>query len=161
MSAACVLLCLVRSFGQDNPKANTARIPAAIEDLHKKDIAASKAGDIALLASLWTDDGIALLPNHEPVIGINAIRQWLNASRLDTTKVEIVEYTLDFQEVQVVEDTAFEWAQSQVTVRPNGSTAEVHNSRKLMRVLKRESDGTWKVARAIWNVDGQPSEKGR
>ena len=42
---------------------------AAIEKLHEKDLAAAKIGDIATLATLWTDDAVALPPGEPPVVG--------------------------------------------------------------------------------------------
>ena len=99
------------------------------------------------LGSLWTEDGVALPPNHAPVVGIKAIREWLNQNRLDTTKAEMSDYILDFKEIRVFGDTAFEWARSRVTVRPKGTAKEIHASGNLMRILKRERDGSWKVAR--------------
>jgi hypothetical protein len=55
----------------------TAQDPAAIEQLHQKDVAAAKAGDTAALATPWTDDTVALPPGEQPVVGIDVIREWL------------------------------------------------------------------------------------
>ncbi len=155
MRSALVLLCLfdLVGMGQSRSESSLSRTPFEIEELHRKDVIASKAGDVATLGSLWTEDGVALPPNHAPVIGIKAIREWLNQNRLDTTKLELTEYVLDFREIRVFGDTAFEWARSRVTVHPKGNAKDIHASGNLMRILKRESDGSWKVARAIWNID--------
>jgi ketosteroid isomerase-like protein len=54
----------------------TAQDLAAIEQLHQRDVAAAKAGDTATLATLWTDDAVALPPGEQPVVGIDVIREW-------------------------------------------------------------------------------------
>jgi ketosteroid isomerase-like protein len=41
---------------------------AAIQELHKKDIEASKARDFETLLSLWTEDGILLEPGKNPTL---------------------------------------------------------------------------------------------
>jgi uncharacterized protein (TIGR02246 family) len=142
----------------------TARSPlsvdmTAIERLHNRDAAAAKKGDVAALAELWTDDAVALPPGEAPVVGIEAIRRWLAASQPDPSQVEILEYLLDFKEVKVLGDEAVEWGRISVTVRPRGATSSFRSSGNLMRVLKRQSDGSWKVFRSVWNIERPAPEK--
>lgn len=144
---------------QDLGDSILARDMAAIEQLHRKDAAAAKAGDVDTLATLWTADAIALPPGEAPVIGIDAIRIWLNRSRMDTTKVEVTEYICDFKEVRIAGEQAFEWARTSVTMRPKGAPGSVHASGNLMRLLRKQPDGSWKVARAIWNLERPSPEK--
>ena len=125
----------------------------AIEQLHARDAKAAKAGDVATLATLWTVDAVALPPGEPPVVGIDAIRQWLFKGKMDTSKFEVTEYAMDFQEVQIVGDEAFEWARTAVTIRRKGATAGMRASGNLMRVLRKQPDGSWKVARAAWNME--------
>jgi len=151
----CVVL-----IAQSKPgDARAARDLAAIQALHARDEAAAKASDVAALADLWTADAVALPPGEEPVIGIGAIRAWLAKGRVDTSKLEIVEYAMDFKEVRVLGDEAYEWARTHVTVRPKGAPAGMRASGNLMRVLKRQPDGSWKVARAAWNLEPPAPEK--
>lgn len=142
-----------QAAAQESGDSVLARDRAAIEQLHRKDAVAAKAGDVSTLATLWTDDAVALPPGEQPVIGIAAIRDWLQRTRLDTTKFEITEYVLDFQELRISGDQAFEWARTSMSMRPKGAPAGVHAAGNLMRILKRQPDGEWKVARAIWNLE--------
>ncbi|HLK68627.1 MAG TPA: SgcJ/EcaC family oxidoreductase [Bryobacteraceae bacterium] len=153
-----VFVCLAALAAAQN-SVPRSRDMAAIEELHKKDAAASKAGDVDTLATLWTADAVALPPGEEPVIGIDAIRAWLNRSRMDTTKFEITEYVMDFQELRVIGDEAIEWGRTRAAMRPKGAPAGMHTTGNLMRVLRRQPDGTWKVARAIWNLQRPTPEK--
>lgn len=90
---------------------------AAIEQLHQQDVAAAKAGDAGTLATLWTDDAVALPPGERPVIGIDAIREWLKKGQENGEKLEITEYKIDFQEVHVFGDEAVEWGRTRVAMR--------------------------------------------
>jgi ketosteroid isomerase-like protein len=65
--------------------------------------------------------------------------------------MEITEYVMDFREVRIVGDQAFEWACTSLTVKPKGAGTDFHASGNLMRILRKQQDWNWKVARAIWN----------
>jgi uncharacterized protein (TIGR02246 family) len=132
---------------------------AAIEQLHRKDAAAAKGGDVDTLATLWTADAVALPPGEQPVVGIDAIRAWLNRDRMDTSKFEVTEYVLDFKDVRISGDEAIEWGRTSMAMRPKGAPGGVRTSGNIMRVLKRQRDGTWKVARAIWNLERPVPER--
>ena len=93
------------------------------------------------------------------MIGIDAIRAWLNENRLDTTRVEITQYAFDFQEVRVIGDHAYEWAQIRISSRMQGAPSSNQVSGNLLRVLRRQADGSWKVARAAWNLDDRGQTK--
>lgn len=91
--------------------------------------------------------------------GIDAIREWLNENRLDTAKVQITDYVFDFQEVRVVDDHAYEWARIRISSRYDGASSSTQTSGSLLRVLRRQEDGSWKVARAAWNLDDSNQTK--
>jgi uncharacterized protein (TIGR02246 family) len=148
-----LLLFAVAAAAQDGGTSRAAQDMAAIERLHQRDAAAAKIGDVKTLIELWTADGIALPPGEPPVKGIDALRVWLGKSADATEKYEITEYKMDFQEVRLFGDEAIEWARTSMTVKPKGAPSGLHASGNLMRILKREPDGAWKVARAIWNLE--------
>lgn len=147
------------SSGQEAADSRRATDMAAIEQLHKRDAAASKKGDLATLAELWTDDAVALPPGEPPVIGIDAIRKWLAKSQPDSSAVEIIDYALDFKEVKILGDEAIEWGRISVALRPRGASSISRASGNLMRVLKRQADGSWRVSRSVWNLGRPVSEK--
>lgn len=138
--------------------AQYAKDRVAIEQLHAKDLAAGKAGDVNTLCTLWTDDAVALPPQHDPIIGHEAICKWIKANPPDFSKFTLTELVMDFKEVTIVGDTAYEWALSRLSGIPKGGN-EMHLSGKLMRVLRRQPDGSWKVARSIWNSDPVVEDK--
>ena len=122
----------------------------AIEALNQRDVQFALANDAALMMSQWTDDFV-LLPPAGPILrGRSVIAE---AYRGMESTVEILESVLDIQEVKVLGDHAFEWGTYHYTVRPRGGGETVRTSGKLMRILQRQRDGSWKMYRGISTVD--------
>ncbi|HEX2254476.1 MAG TPA: DUF4440 domain-containing protein [Thermoanaerobaculia bacterium] len=132
---------------------------AAIEELHRRDEAAARAMDVPALARLWTDDIVALPPGRPPVVGRDENISFAYGQTAGMRGVEILEYDLDFEEVRVVGDHAFEWGRLHARVQPPGGAEPVTRELNVMRVLRRGEDGTWRVARTLWNsrtADDEP-----
>ncbi|MGE5048168.1 MAG: YybH family protein [Deltaproteobacteria bacterium] len=123
----------------------------AIEELRRRDVAASKAQDAEQLAALWTEDCIALPPGLPPARGKAVIRAQLARMLEYQRDVEVVEYEEVFEELEILGDTAIEWGWIRGAERPRAG-GEVRRSQvKVMRVLKRQPDGTWLVHRSMFN----------
>jgi ketosteroid isomerase-like protein len=132
---------------------------AAIERLHQQDMAAAKNWDIETLASLWTDDIIVLSPDSPPTIGKEAARAQLMQMKEQSRDLLIDDYRLDFKEVIITGDWAHEWGYFSGTVRPRVGGDSTTTGGKMMRVLRRQPDGSWKVARAMYFNDSQETGK--
>ena len=144
--------------------AQTCRDPtsteqARIQELTARDKAASVAGDWRELASLWTDDAVALPPGEPPVVGIEAIRSWLEHGHIDASKVQVLDYSIDIHGTQVCGDTAIQWATTRVVMKPNDAPRAMRASGNIERLLRRQPDGSWKVQRAIWNMGSPAPDK--
>jgi uncharacterized protein (TIGR02246 family) len=121
---------------------------AAIIALEQRDAAAAKINDVETLASLWTEDGVLLQPRSEPVVGIAAIRQMLEQQKQQSSMVVTLAYLENWNERRILGDEAYEWGEMSATVKPpdgKEATQTVH----AIRILRRQRDGSWKVARAI------------
>ncbi len=129
----------------------------AIEELHKRDVAATKAYDVDALTLLWTDDIVTMPPSAQPVQGKKANRDLLIAGQERAKQVDIVEYNQKWEEITVTGEFAYEWGtfNSIIKAKSNGQTANAQF--KVMRVLKRQPDGTWRVHRSMWNEIPPPS----
>jgi ketosteroid isomerase-like protein len=62
-----------------------------------------------------------------------------------------VDYQLDFEEVKVLGDYAYEWGFIRGAMRPRVGGETQHLSYKVMRILAKQPAGEWKVHRTIWN----------
>ena len=124
---------------------------AAIEKLHETDMAAAKIHDIDTLITLMTDDCILLPPGQEPIRGRDAIWKFMQEQLPENQKYEITEYVQDFDEIKIIGDWAYEWATFHGTYHLKSGGPDLHERSRLFRILCRQSDGSWKVARAIWH----------
>jgi uncharacterized protein (TIGR02246 family) len=100
----------------------------AIEAIDRRDVQAALAGDVNMMMSQWTDDFVLLPPVGPIMQGRSAIAEAFRG----TENPEIAAYVLNIQEVKVIGDHAF---------------------RKIMRILQRQRDGSWKMHRGISTVD--------
>lgn len=122
----------------------------AIEAINQRDVQAGLAGDTATMMSQWTDDFVLLQPAGPILRGRSTIAE---AFRGVESSVEIREYVLDIQEVQVLGDHAFQWGTYRYSLRPRTGGEAVRTGGKLMRILQRQPDGSWKMHRTISTVD--------
>ena len=124
-----------------------------IENLHQTDREASLNGDFATLITLMTDDCVLLPPGEPPIAGKSAIRKYFDAQKEQLRSIEIIEYTHDFQEIKILGDWAYEWCFFSNTAKPKDGGEPIQGRGKLFRILCLQDDGSWKVARSIWNID--------
>ena len=130
---------------------NDAAALKGIEKLRQRDVAASKAYDAEALASLWTEDAVTLAPGQPPTYGKEAIRAKLASVSAAAAQLEVLEYQEVFEETLILGDYAIEWGYIHGRERMR-SGGHVQQSRfKVMRVLKRQSDGSWLFHRSIYN----------
>jgi ketosteroid isomerase-like protein len=132
---------------------------AEIEKLHKTDREASLKGDFPTLITLLTDDCVLLPPDSAPIAGKNAIQKYFDAQKDLLLGIEITEYVHDFQEIKIFGKWAYEWGYFSNTARPAGGGDPIKGSGILFRILALQDDGSWKVARSIWNIDSDSEVK--
>jgi len=128
-----------------------ARDLAEIEKLHRLDVEATLAGDQAALAEGMTEDVVILQQGRATEIG----RQATLEARLRNARpgFRALRYAPEFKEVTITDDGwAFEWGDftGSFVASPGGEEQRVRG--RLLRVLKRQADGRWKVARGMWNT---------
>jgi len=121
----------------------------AIEAINQRDVQFALAGDKAGMMSQWTDDFVMLPPAGPILHGRSVIAKAFQG----VESPEIVEYVPDIQEVKVLGDHAYQWGTYHYTVRKREGGETVRTSGKLMRILQRQPDGSWKMYRGISTVD--------
>jgi len=122
----------------------------AIEALNQRDVQAALAGDIAAMMSQWTDDFVLLQPAGPILRGRSTVAE---AFRGAESAIEILENVLDIQEVKILGDHAFQWGTYRYSLRARRGGDTVRASGKLMRILQRQPDRSWKIHRTISTVD--------
>jgi ketosteroid isomerase-like protein len=128
----------------------------AISALHNKDIQASMALDEPALESLWTDDIVTMHPGSPAVVGKAANVAKLQAGIAQMKNQEIMAYNEEFQEVRIQGDWAYEWGTITGRTRPFSGGKESSYHFNAMRILHRQPDGSWKIARSIYNDAERP-----
>ena len=125
----------------------------AINSLHQRDMEASRKWDVDTLATLWSDDIVMLSAGEPAMIGKEANRAAFLRLRDDSRDVQITDYILSFNEVKITGDWAFEWGTYSGTVKPVAGGEGIRTTGKVIRVLKKDADGSWKIARAMYDSD--------
>ena len=138
----------------DKPAAQDQRDLKAIDALSQKDIAACMKNDVDTLCTLWTEDGVLLMPSARPLIGEKAICGMLQEQKAKSNGAMTTEYTEDWQEVRILGNYAWQWGTMSQTQRLASGKMETMRVNAI-RILRREPDGSWKVARAAVTPAGQ------
>jgi ketosteroid isomerase-like protein len=151
--ATALLATSLLSAGQGAPPKAAARDGseadrAAIERLHQQDIAATLSDKADQLANLWDNDAVRIQPGRPAEVSKAVIvaddKHW----EATKGKQKALCAHMEIQDVKIAGDWAFEWAYFSY----KGSDAEGKVSTgqgKVLRVLHRQADGSWKFARIM------------
>ena len=123
-----------------------------IEKLHRLDVSATLAGDQTALSAGWTDDIVILGQGEEPGIGREAILAAREARKAALPGFRIVTYVPEIKDVTIVDGWAFEWGVFTTSFVAGPGSEEKPFRGKLLRVLKKQADGRWRVAIGMWNT---------
>lgn len=122
----------------------------AIEAANARFASAIKSGDAALAATIYTDDAIVFAPGEPVTRGREAIAGafggWLQQSN-------VIEFTLNTEEVVVNGDYAFESGTYSMTMQAKTGGSTQTDKGKYLTVWQRQKDGSWKLHRDAWNSD--------
>jgi len=130
---------------------------AAIQKLHDADITASLALDTNALEALWTDDIVTMAPGGPPVAGREANAKKLEAEVAKLKSTQVLGFDEQWQEIRIEGDWAYEWGSMSGRLQPFAGGKETDYKLNVMRILNRQPDGTWKIARSIYNdAEGEP-----
>ncbi len=124
---------------------------AAIEKLHQKDIEVTLSQDPKGLLEVWTEDGVRLEPGKPPVVGKQAIQADNEKGRAQVLRFKVLSYVPGFKEIQIADGWAYEWGETEAKLQmsPEGPPFSLHS--KGLRVMRRQSDGSWKFAVVVGN----------
>ena len=120
---------------------------AAIEKLHRQDVAATLSRDPVALTDLWTDDAIRLGPGHPADVGKKAIRE--SNERWSTLPIKMLSFVPESRDLTIWDGWAVEWGyfSGSYVESPGGEAKQFRGAR--LWVLKKLEDGSWKCFRGI------------
>ena len=115
----------------------------AIEEICAMFLDAYNRGDAAALAEGYTEDCAVLAPNQLTVLGKQAVEIFFK------DMIEEFGGIASLQNVEVVEsgDIAYQWASYSLD---NGEVSDVG---QIVQIYNRQSDGSWKLHREMFNSD--------
>jgi uncharacterized protein (TIGR02246 family) len=119
---------------------------AAVESAADAYASAMNDGDWALVAQSFTEDAVRIPPHEEPHLGREAIEAWL------TGIYELISYELTRDKIGGADGFAYVRGSYAITLRPKGAPGPISDQGDFLEVWRREADGTWRVAEAIWNT---------
>lgn len=153
---ALFLLAVVGACAGKHAPTSTDADVAAIRELNTKWIAAQVAGDVDGMVAPLTDDFVLLPPNEAPQTGIPAARAWVEKLLSQAT---ITSGTAVLDEVAVAGDLAFARGTFNSTMQPKTGGSPAPGASKYALLLRRQGDGSWRIARDIWNAAPVPPTK--
>jgi uncharacterized protein (TIGR02246 family) len=118
----------------------------AIKRLSDKYGAMVTAGDTEGFLNLFTDDAILMPPNQNMLIGKEEIRPMVQALFKTTKEIDLIEITTP-NEIRIFGDWAFDLGIT--TFKTEGKPLE--NTNKYIRIWQKLADGSWRLARVIFN----------
>jgi len=131
---------------------------AAIDRTRDEHVAALNANDADAWGRCFTADGVQMPPNDAANIGIESIRAW-STGMLSAFRAE---FSLEVEEVELTGDNwAFERGGYTIALTPAAGGAPIRDSGKYVTIYERQTDGSWLMARDIWNSNQQLPGHGR
>lgn len=114
------------------------------------------AGDADFLLSLYGDDPVVMPQDQPAVIGKEAIRPIYQSLLKD------FEFKSEskLMEVEASGDWGFFWSTYKLTATPKAGGEPIKVAGKSVFIVKRQSEGVWKIMRLIDNSDGAPTDPG-
>ncbi len=128
----------------------------AIERLHRRDMRASRDGDFETLRSLVDDEAVMFPPGAAAQRGAKDFDAAFARMRAAPRTHEVLEYRMEFEDVKIFGNYAVEWGAIRGATRDLTSGRVVESEYHVMRVLRRQRNGRWKVYRSIWTPSGGP-----
>ncbi len=132
----------------------------AVDKFNQQFVEACRNMDNPAAAALWAEDGADLLPGMTPMVGKAKISDWLNGLTPQLAGAKMLYCTVDWQDVQIHGDLAYEWGINRQKIEFPPPKQSFESEGKILLVLKRQADGSWKIELESWNNNPRPQPKG-
>ncbi len=104
-------------------------------------------GDLDVLVGSLADEPVLLPQNQPAVVGRESIRRMYRAL-LDSVAIAC---EWEVMEVEASGDWGYFWSTYKLAATPRDAGAKIESEGKLLVIVKRRADGSWKIARLIDN----------
>ncbi|HKN25736.1 MAG TPA: SgcJ/EcaC family oxidoreductase [Candidatus Acidoferrum sp.] len=141
--------------GSNRGQADAKR--AEIEAFNQKYIAAHLKMDNAMVSSFWAEDGVSLLPEMAPLVGKKAIDKFFDAAVAPLAGYHMEKMEIDFREIQMMGDWAYEWGLEHQVLQPPGGKPQIESRGNILLILHRNANGGWKIKQEMWNAAPKPA----
>lgn len=131
------------------PQADTEADVAAINGIREREVALASSGSMDSLLTVYASDVHWMPPNEPAVHGEEALRKSWEAMLGQVTLN--VAYTSS--EVSVSGDWAVDRYTGVITATPKAGGSPTVEQIKGVHIMKRQPDGTWRIAQDVWNSD--------
>ncbi len=148
IAAACLSACTGERSPAAEESSTTESDRKAIEALREQELTAFNSGDVQGFIDIVTEDVVFDSPNRPVAVGKDAIRS------LCETVFERFTYDATYPTDELVVDRnwAFDrgiWIENR-TPKAGGEQTQI--SFGILQIYRRQTDGSWKLARSIWNT---------
>ncbi len=126
----------------------------AVKQLEADFAAAVGRGDTGAMANMIVQDFVAMPPDRPPIVGPEATM----AFWADFFEKYSFEVSTSIEEVVAADSWAFVRATNQWTVTPEPDGEPQQGQASYIHIFQKQPDGSWKVARDIWNSDQPPPD---
>jgi ketosteroid isomerase-like protein len=113
---------------------------------------AVNAGDVEAEVDRFTEDGIYMWPDAPAIVGREALTQWFE-QRFQLVHVQLGNRS---EELVISGNWAFDRGTYTAWIKPKDGVQIDTVVGKYLNVLRRQPDGSWRVARRIRNRDHPP-----
>ena len=116
--------------------------------------AACTAGDIDAFRKTLSNEVVFMPPDTPKISGKKAVAAWAQSAVFDQVRQKL---KLNLGRAQLKGAQALITGSFAVEITPKAGGNTVKGVGKHMAVFKKQKDGSWKYAQAIWNFDKPPA----
>ena len=154
-----LIIVLVAGLSFATKKPSTAQdARKAVDAVNQEIVRACQQRDFDATAALWAEDGVDLLPGLAPMVGKPKITAWLDSLRPNLQGAKMSYCIIDWQGIQVHGDVAYEWGINRQLIEYPPPRKSRPTEGKIVFILKRQGDGSWKVVLESWNSNPEPQQ---
>ena len=152
---ALLVVVITTACGSPRGSANVAADVEAIAAVNQAYVDATVTANVNALLDMMTSDVVLLPPGGPALEGSEAARGWYRWFHEIFT---VVSDTALIEETVVMGEWAYIRGSYVMRTQEESSDSIVRSMGKFSTMLRRQDDGTWKIARDMWNTSLPPDQ---